>query len=197
MKNPLLLELPEKLHTANLVLKLPRVGTGPAMFDSIGASLPELERWQTWAQNLPSLEECELECRGEIARIAARTAVIYHLFARGDEGKRQQLEDAVFVGEIGFSVIDWNFRKFELRFWLDSRFTGRGLMTEAAQALTHFAFESLEARRVFMLCDSRNTAARKVAEKCGFAFEAVLKNNALDAQNSSVWVDEYVYARVE
>ena len=197
MKNPLMLELPNEIHTSSLTLKLPRAGFGAAMFESIQASKPELERWQAWAQNPPSLEECELECRGEIARIAARTAVIYHLFTRGDEGKRQRLEEADFVGEIGFSVIDWNFRKFELRFWLDSRFTGRGLMTEAVQALTDFAFDALEARRVFILCDSRNTAARRVAEKCGFALEAVLKNNALDAQDSSVWVDECVYARVE
>jgi len=158
------------------------------MFDSIQASKPELERWQAWAQSPPTLEECELECRSEIARIAARTAVIYHLLT---------LENAVLIGEIGFSVIDWTLRKFELRFWLDSRFTGRGLMTEAAQALTDFAFESLEARRVFMLCDSRNVAARRVAEKCGFALEATLKNNAQDVQNSSAWVDECVYARVE
>jgi len=166
------------------------------MFESIQASKPELERWQTWAQSPPTLEECELECRTEIARIAARTAVIYHLFTQEDAGKPQRLEKAVFMGEIGFSVIEWTLRKFELRFWLDSRITGRGFMTEAAQALTRFAFESLEARRVFMLCDSRNTAARRVAEKCGFALEAVLKNNALDVQDSSVWVDECVYARV-
>jgi len=188
MKNPLLLELPESLHTSNLRLSLPRAGFGPPMFDSIGASLPELERWQAWAQSPPTLEECELECRTEIARIAARTALIYHLFTQGD---------AVFVGEIGFSVIDWTLRKFELRFWLDSRFTGRGFMTEAAQALTDFAFESLEARRAFMLCDSRNKAARRVAEKCGFALEAILQNNALDVRDSSAWVDECVYARVE
>ncbi len=188
MKNPLLLELPEELHTLNLFLRLPRAGFGQAMFEAIQASKPELERWQAWAQNPPNLEECELECRTEIARIAARTAVIYHLFT---------FEDTVFVGEIGFSVIDWTLQKFELRFWLDSRFTGRGLMTEAAQALTDFAFGVLEARRVFTLCDSRNVAARRVAEKCGFALEGILKNSALNVQDSSVRVDECVYARVE
>ena len=187
MKNPLLLELPDELDTPNLTLKLPRAGFGAVMFESIRASSNELERWQAWAQSPPTLEECELECHTEIARIAARTAVIYHLFT---------LEDAVFVGEIGFSVMDWSVRKFELRFWLDSRFTGRGLMTEAAQALTDFAFESLEARRIFMLCDTGNKAARRVAEKCGFTLEGILKNSALDVQDSSLWVDGCVFARV-
>lgn len=187
MKNPHLLELPSELHSQNLVLRLPLVTHSKAMFDSIQASLLELKPWMAWAQNPPTPEECELECSSEIKRIAAGTAVIYHLFS---------LEQNVFVGEIGFSVIDWEARSFELRGWLDSRYTRQGLMTQAVNVLCELAFAALEAKRVFMLCDKRNIAASKLATKSGFSLEGILEKSVQALQDSSLWVDQWVFARV-
>ncbi len=187
MKNPHLLELPSELYSQNLVLRLPLVAHGKAMFDSIQASLLELKPWMDWAQNPPSQAECELECHSEIERIAAHTAVIYHLFS---------LEGGVFVGEIGFSVIDWQARSFELRGWVDSRYTQKGLMTEAVNSLCDLAFETLEAKRVFMLCDKRNSAAIRLAKKSGFLLEGILEKSLQDVRDSSLWLDRCVFARV-
>lgn len=82
-------------------------------------------------------------------------------------------------------------------YWLDSRFTGQGLMLEAVQTLTQMAFSTLKARRVEILCDVRNTGSRRVVEKAGFALEGILRNNALDMQNQTLWVDDCMYARVQ
>jgi RimJ/RimL family protein N-acetyltransferase len=183
----MVIALPEEIHSQNLVLRLPRVGFGQAMFDVIQASLLELKPWMDWAQNPPTQAECELECSSEIKRIAAGTAVIYHLFS---------LEGGAFLGEIGFSVIDWQARSFEMRGWMDSRYTRKGLMTEAVNSLCDLAFKTLEAKRVFMHCDSRNSAARKLAEKAGFALERVLEKSVQDVQDSSLWLDQCVFARV-
>jgi len=188
MTDPLLLEIPEELSSERLTLRMPRAGHQQQVFESIHASLPELERWLSFAQTPPTLEECEARLRRNHARFLLRKALNFELFLRFSD---------LFVGRVGFVRLDWTLRKFEMGYWLDSRFTGQGLMLEAVQTLTQMAFSTLAARRVEILCDVPNTASRRVAEKAGFTLEGILKNNALDVQNSSVWVDDCIYARVQ
>ena len=65
---------------------------------------------------------------------------------------------------------------------------------EAVRALTAMAFDTLAARRVDIRMDAANAASRRVAERCGFALEGVLKREALTPQGEPR--DTCVYARV-
>ena len=56
-------------------------------------------------------------------------------------------------------------------FWLDPAFQGRGLMTEAMQALLDYCFEELSVRRVQALINPDNTASIRLAERLGFRCE--------------------------
>lgn len=195
MIDPLLLEIPEELLSERLSLRMPRVGHQQQVFESIYASLPELERWLSFAQNPPTLEECEARLRRNHARFLLRELLNFELFLRSNTQSGVRSSDT-FIGRVGFPRLDWTLRKFEIGYWLDSRFTGQGLMLEAVQSLIQMAFSTLEARRVEILCDVRNTASRRVAEKAGFTLEGILRNNALDVRNETLWVDDCVYARV-
>jgi ribosomal-protein-serine acetyltransferase len=188
MTDPLLLEIPEEIFSERLTLRMPRAGHQQQVFESILSSKPELERWLSFAQNPPTLEECEAHLRRNHARFLLREALNFELFLRSSE---------IFVGRVSFVRLDWTLRKFEIGYWLDWRYTGRGLMLEAVQTLTQMVFDTLEARRVEILCDVRNTGSRKVAENAGFTLEGILKNNALDVQDETLWVDDCLYARVQ
>src|SRR5580658_4027801 len=58
-----------------------------------------------------------------------------------------------------------------LGYWLGRRYWGRGVMTEAVQAATQWAFETLRVRRVWANVMEPNVASVRVLEKAGFMLE--------------------------
>jgi RimJ/RimL family protein N-acetyltransferase len=86
---------------------------------------------------------------------------------------------AAFLGCAGLSVDGEG--RIQLGFWLGEPHWGKGYATEAAHALTDFAFESLKVDRLFTRCRISNTASRRVIEKCGFQFTGIGLLNSLAA----------------
>lgn len=76
-------------------------------------------------------------------------------------------ETGALVGGSGLHRIDWSVPKFEIGYWCRTRFAGHGYITEAVRGLGAFAFDQLGARRVEILCDSRNHRCVRVAELAG------------------------------
>ncbi len=198
LPNPILLEIPEELFSERLVLKMPRAGRGPIIFEAIEASLDELRPFMSFVHVPISAEICEIDLRRDFAAYILRERITFQIFSRSSakstpiQASEQSLEQ--FVGEIGFRRLNWELAKFEISYWLDSRQAGKGFMTEAVHTITQFAFETLKAKRVEIRCDSRNTRSRKVAERSGFTLEGILKNNI--ANTNGFPADECVYARV-
>lgn len=81
-----------------------------------------------------------------------------------------------FVGGAGLHPRDWDVRVFEIGYWVRATAQGHGYVTEAVRLLTDFAFERLAANRVFIRCNARNARSAAVAERLGFAREALLRN---------------------
>ena len=51
-----------------------------------------------------------------------------------------------------------------------------GFISEVVAALTAYAFANLRAVRVEIITDEENNASRRVAERCAFVLEGVLRN---------------------
>jgi ribosomal-protein-alanine N-acetyltransferase len=62
----------------------------------------------------------------------------------------------------------------ELAYLLARPHWGRGLATEAANAIVAYAFERLRLKRLICLFDPENAASRRVAEKAGMTFERMV-----------------------
>lgn len=72
------------------------------------------------------------------------------------------------VGRCG--LLPWEIggrTEVEVAYLLGTRRWGRGLATEAAVAITEFAFATLEVDRLIAMVDPRNAASRNVATKAG------------------------------
>ena len=67
-------------------------------------------------------------------------------------------------------------------------------MTEAVRALSRMAFDALGARRVEVRMDDGNEPSRKVAERAGFTFEGLLRQDTLTV--AGVPRNTRVYSRV-
>jgi RimJ/RimL family protein N-acetyltransferase len=99
-----------------------------------------------------------------------------------------------FVASSGLHRIDWAARKFEIGYWLRTSWTRKGIITEAVHGITDFAIRHLEANRLEIRCDFRNTRSAKVAERAGFTLEGVLRNVAYDEEGTLV--HQMVFAKV-
>jgi ribosomal-protein-alanine N-acetyltransferase len=83
--------------------------------------------------------------------------------------------DGKAAGCIGLEAIVWGRRAWrldqaELGYWLAPPLWKQGVMTEAAQAVVKFGFDTLGLHKIFVGCLADNPGSRRVIEKCGFRF---------------------------
>ena len=111
-----------------------------------------------------------------------------------DEGTGARLaldrtSDDAFIGWIGLSRWNPDFRSAALGYCLDESAWGHGYATEAAQAVLRWAFDTLDLNRVQAEADTRNVASARVLEKVGFVREGTLREDCIvNGDVSDSWV---------
>ena len=78
-----------------------------------------------------------------------------------------QKEEGELIGEISLHLNQAS-KTSELGYWLAEPYWGKGLITEAIEAVLNFGFERLELEKIFATCHVDNIASGKVLEKNGF-----------------------------
>lgn len=170
MSDPLLLDLPEQFDTERLHLRAPRAGDGAALYAAIAESLPELRRFLAslpWVAAEPSPEASEAWCRNAAANFLARRDLPFLMFER---------EGGALVGATGLHRTVWETPRTEIGYWCRSSRAGRGYVSEAVTALACYALGHLRAVRIEIITDEANLPSRRVAERCGFVLEGVLRH---------------------
>jgi RimJ/RimL family protein N-acetyltransferase len=74
---------------------------------------------------------------------------------------------------------------------------GRGLMTEAAGAVTEWALAQPDIYRVWATCDYENRGSARVMEKIGMQCEGVMRRGVLHPNVSDEPRDCWLYAKVK
>jgi RimJ/RimL family protein N-acetyltransferase len=83
--------------------------------------------------------------------------------------------DATFLGVALAPHLDHDERTAELGYVLAAEARGRGAATEALRLLTDWAFEEQNMIRLQLLISVSNDASKRVAQRCGYQFEGVLR----------------------
>ena len=78
------------------------------------------------------------------------------------------------VGQMGIQF-DAPARRAEAFYWLAPRARGRGIATEALELVTSWAFGRNDVVRVQLVTRVDNVASQRVAERCGFRREGILR----------------------
>ncbi len=167
-QRPILLDIPDSFESERLIIRAPRPGDGPVINAAVIESLDELRPWMPWAVERPSLAETEEFARRAAADWLTRESLTLSLW-RKDTG--------AYVGNSGMHRIDWEVPSVEIGYWVRTSLAGQGYVTEAVNAITAFAFDTLGAHRVEIHCDERNTRSAAVAHRAGFDLEAILRNH--------------------
>lgn len=95
------------------------------------------------------------------------------------------------IGHFNIKDIDWKNRKAELAYFIDTAYEGKGLMTEAMQAILTCCFREIWLERVIVRIVTTNTPSLKLAEKCGFKYEGTFYKDYTTYDNQIV--DTYRY----
>ncbi|MFB4304116.1 GNAT family N-acetyltransferase [Actinomadura sp. NTSP31] len=95
------------------------------------------------------------------------------------------------AGEVNLQWRSREHRQGEIGYILNPAFHGRGIATEAAEAVLRLGFEGLGLHRIVGRLDGRNAASARVLERLGMRREAHLLQNEMV---KGEWTDEVIYA---
>ncbi|GIP65554.1 ribosomal-protein-serine acetyltransferase [Virgibacillus pantothenticus] len=153
-----------KFIQKRLLIRLPLPGDGKAVHEAIQLRQSELKQWLPFAQNEQTLEETEANVREAQIQFLQKEDLRFHIFDKHTKA---------FLGCTGLHRINWKGPKFEIEYWVDTRQQGKGIISEAVEALTKFALEELGAKRVEIRCDEENYRSRAIPKKLGFELEGI------------------------
>jgi RimJ/RimL family protein N-acetyltransferase len=117
---------------------------------------------------------------------------------RYEEGRRDGSRDAFAIvdeseGFLGLALapeLDDDSRTAELGYVVAPAARGRGVATEALRQLTEWAFSAREMQRLELLISVDNLASKRVAERCGYVREGVLRSLHLKQgrrEDTEIW----------
>jgi ribosomal-protein-serine acetyltransferase len=180
-----LLPLFDELRGPRVLVRPYREQDAADVQQAVAESREHLRPWLPFADEHQTVEES----RDFIIRCAARWML------RDD--MTVGVWDAMYstyVGGSGLHPRDWHVRFFEIGYWVRASAQGKGYISEAVKLLTDYAFEHLDAQRVLIRCDARNTRSAAVAKRLGFVLEGRLRHDSR-AQDGTIR-DTLVYSLI-
>ena len=134
-------------------------------FDLIVKNHDHLMPWMPWADLYhDDIEVMYTFTDSEIEKFDNGTTFGYDIYYQDQ-----------LVGSIDFHEISEGNCRVELGYWVGAEFTGKGIATRAAAAMTKYAFEKLGMNRVAILACTDNTPSINVAKRLGFVEEGILR----------------------
>jgi len=168
-----LISLFEELRGPRVIVRPYRLEDAAELFAAVEESRQHLWPWLPWVTQHQTVEDT----RDFILRTQAKWLLREDDLTVGIF----EADGGWYLGGSGLHVRGWDVPAFEIGYWIRASAEGHGYVAETVKLLTDFAFTSLDAQRVMIRCDARNTRSAAVAERLGFVREALLRNDARDA----------------
>jgi len=184
---PSLIELPMPILTPRLLIRPPQPGDGPAFHAVINASKEHLKRFLPWAEWHRSVEESENTARLQYTKFLNRTDIVLGIFDKDTQ---------TLLGGSGLHRIDWNIPKFEIGYWVSKDAEGRGIVSEAVNAITRYAFKQLQAKRLEIRYETDNLRSRALAERLGFHLDGCLRRDRFKSDGQEL-TDTWIHSRID
>lgn len=168
------LDFPMPIITPRLIMRQPLIKDAHEYYQAVTDSMNELRLWLPWAKYsliLPQIERYIRECHINWITKDNNDIGLALLITEKQSGK--------LLGNVVLWNIDWNIPKFELGFWLRTSETKNGYITEAVNALSHYCFLQLNAKRIEVRCEINNTQALQIPKRLGFDLDGILRNSTI------------------
>ena len=163
--DPILIDIPMPIRTPRLLIRNVLPGDGAFMHEMKTESWNDLCKWMPFTKNgLGTVDDDEKVIRENHAKYILREDMMMAAFTH----------DGRLISMCGLHRFDWEFRSFEIGYYVRSSEHKKGYATELANALTRFAFGALDARRVIICAATANMASRRVIEILCYCLESLV-----------------------
>jgi len=174
---------PEYFETERLILRKPCMEDAPAIFTSY-AQDTEVTRYMTWSPH-KNIEETYGHMQITLKLWEDGSAYSFAIVLK----ESNSLIGMIAMHPDGFKV--------EIGYVLARAYWGKGIVTEAARAVTNWLLEQPDIYRVFATCDVENLASARVMEKVGMMREGILRRNTIRSNVSDEPRDTFIYSIVK
>ncbi|MFJ1550309.1 GNAT family N-acetyltransferase [Streptomyces sp. NPDC088246] len=115
---------------------------------------------------------------------------------RGDAASFAVLDpaDGAVLGAVGLRWVDRADGLAMISYWTLPAARGRSVATRATRAVTSWAFETADARRIEIAHATGNEASCRVAHRCGYPAEGTLRDS--HRYGDGAYHDEHLHARL-
>jgi RimJ/RimL family protein N-acetyltransferase len=168
MMRKLLPNIPSQIETERLVVRKYENGDGQVLFlllernnnrDALRENVYEASTVQT-------VEDAEINIRKHSAEWDARDRFVMGIWVKNESR---------YVGEIWIEPKIWEVPSFEIGWFLDVGYQGKGIATEAVRRSIAFLFNDLNAHKVIAIIHDKNAKSCRLAERLGFRMEGHLR----------------------
>lgn len=181
--NPLKLELPTRLESEKLLLRSYASSDAPTLAQALSSNRERLAEEFPARFGSASVEhDAEQFIFRSLQRWKIRRDFYFGIWEK---------QSRHFAGEIALLEVDWSVPKAAVSYFVTSESEGRGLVTHALRLLLPFSFEVLGLRKLDIRCDVHNLRSQRVAERCGFKIEGVLRNDHTKPDGALVSIVHY------
>ena len=173
----LLLEIPSHFESERLHLRSYHAGDGPAYYAVSQRNRQHLMRYESdnVAMQIRNEEDAEIIVRDLAVHWVARKSFFIGAFDKRNED---------FVAQVYIGPVNWDLPEFQIGFFVDKDYEGKGYMTEAVKVTLGFVFQHLNAFRICAECDETNVRSIRVLERCGMVREGLLRENKRNADGT-------------
>lgn len=142
-----------------LRLRQLRLDEAEYLFSLVDANREYLRKWLPWVDKTLSLQDSKKFIEETIIHRQDRSEYGYAIVLGGSP-----------IGHMSLMHLSSG-EEPEIGYWISRDASGKGITTEAADALTRFGFETLKLPKIVIKADQQNIASNKVAEKLGYKVE--------------------------
>lgn len=171
-----------EIFTSRLSLRTIEENNVPALFEIVQKN-PELTKYLLWTvpRSLEEMKERYQKLKNE-----------------ENEGTRKRFgifyEDAI-IGAISIThIVRSSGRRImntgELGYWISPVYSGKGLVTEAAEKMLKYGFEVLKLQKIKAACVTENIASEKILQKIGMRKVGTSKDHYFEFDR---WWDMELY----
>lgn len=164
--DPLDIKLPDRLESPRLLLRRYQLPDASWLFEVFREERERLKN------DFPTRAAVEQEADAEVFLIhtlqqwRSRTALYFTVWDK---------EQRAYVGEVGLKEIVWSIPRGDISYFVVKKAEGKGIASEAVRTLVEFAFDVLHVNKLQIRCAVDNVRSQRVAERCGFIREGVLR----------------------
>ncbi len=152
-----------------------------------GRTDPDFQRWNTPLVWDASFEGARESLRRRAESDAEGTTVAFRI---------TDAQSGATLGQVGLSGIDAHMRRAVVGYWVLPEARGRRVATRALDLAARWTFTELGIHRLELDHVVGHAASCRIAERCGFALEGLMRGAAFEEGRQDAFRDAHLHARL-